>query len=80
VQPLVAHRWVTLGPGPDARSRVLALTDAGRAKRAEAARVWKRAQVALNDKLGAERVAHLHAVLEDCLARLEAGEPLEEAA
>lgn len=71
LQPLVAQGWVTIGPGVDQRSRLLALTDAGRAKRAEAQRAWKTAQQALNARLGVARVAQLHAMIDDCLALLE---------
>ena len=46
------------------------LGDPGRAKRLEAQREWKRAQLALNARLGAGRVAELHALLDDCLATL----------
>ena len=36
----------------------------------EAQREWKRAQLALNERLGAARVVALHALLDDCLATL----------
>jgi DNA-binding MarR family transcriptional regulator len=71
LQPLVAQGWVSIGPGGDARSRLVEATEAGRAKRAEGQRAWKQAQLALNARLGAERVAALHALLDDCLAVLE---------
>ena len=74
LQPLVAQGWVELGPGPDARTRLVSLTEAGRAKRAEAQRLWKQAQQNLNDTLGAERVAQLHQLIEDSLALLGADE------
>ena len=67
LQPLVKLGWAEVGPGPDGRSREASITSAGRAKRAEAQRSWKRAQLDLNERLGAERVAHLHALLEECL-------------
>lgn len=67
LQPLVAQGWVVVGPGADARSRSLSLTEAGLAKRAEAQRAWKTAQLAFNARLGTERVAQLHALLDDCL-------------
>ena len=70
LQPLVAQGWVLIGPGADARSRQVTLTDAGRAKRIEAQRAWKAAQLAFNDKVGAARVAQLHALLDECLQRL----------
>ena len=70
LQPLVAQGWVELGPGDDARSRCVTLTDAGRAKRAEASRAWKRAQLALNETLGPGRVAELHDLIDECLSLL----------
>ena len=70
LQPLVAQGWVEVGPGVDGRSRVVAITESGRSKRAEAQREWKRAQLALNRRLGEARVAGLHALLEDCLAEM----------
>jgi len=71
LQPLVAQGWVEVGAGDDGRTRVVAVTAAGRAKRDEAQREWKRAQLALNDRLGEGRVAQLHALLDDCLALLD---------
>jgi len=70
LQPLVAQGWVEVGPGADARSRLVALTDAGRAKRVQAQREWKRAQLALNKRLGLVRVAELHAMLDACLVQM----------
>jgi DNA-binding MarR family transcriptional regulator len=71
LQLLVASGWVSISPGEDARSRLLEVTEAGRAKRAEGQRAWKQAQLALNQRLGTERVAALHALLDDCLAVLD---------
>jgi DNA-binding MarR family transcriptional regulator len=68
LQPLIAQGWVVVGAGADGRSRSVAITDAGRAKRSEAQRDWKRAQLELNQRLGPERVARLHAVIDECLA------------
>jgi len=68
LQPLIAQGWVVVGAGTDGRSRSVAITDAGRAKRSEAQRDWKRAQLELNERLGPERVARLHAVIDECLA------------
>ena len=70
LQPLVANGWAQIGPGSDGRSRLVAITARGRAKRAEAQREWKRAQLALNDRLGAARVAALHSLLDECLTTL----------
>jgi DNA-binding MarR family transcriptional regulator len=71
LQPLLAQGLLRQGPGEDARSRLVEITDAGRAKRAEAQRAWKQAQLALNARIGSERVAALHAMIEDCIGRLD---------
>jgi len=70
LQPLIASGWAETGPGEDGRSRRVAITARGRAQRLDAQREWKRAQLALNERLGAGRVAALHALLDDCLATL----------
>lgn len=70
LQPLVAQGWVTVSAGADARSRLVSATDAGRAKRREGQQAWKRAQLALNERLGVDRVAALHALLDDCAQTL----------
>jgi DNA-binding MarR family transcriptional regulator len=78
LKPALTQGWAEIGPGADGRSRVVYATEAGRAKRAEAARLWKKAQLTLNARLGVERVVELHQLLDDCLARMEAahgGEP-----
>jgi DNA-binding MarR family transcriptional regulator len=71
LQPLVAQGWLQLGPGEDARSRLVEATDEGRAKRAEGQRAWKQAQLALNARLGPECMAALHALIDDCIERLD---------
>ncbi len=70
LRALVEQGWVASVPGDDARSHWLSLTPEGKAKRAQAQKVWKGAQLAFNAKLGEARVARLHAVLDDCLAAL----------
>ena len=72
LQPLLAAGWLQQDAGPDARTRSVTLTDAGRAKRAEAHRGWKAAQLKINALLGDDRVAALHALIDDCTAQLEA--------
>ena len=72
LQPLVVQGWVVVGPGDDGRSRYVTVTKAGRAKRAQAQREWKRAQLALNERLGVANVARLHALLDECLASMNA--------
>lgn len=74
LQPLIAAGWVEQGPGADARSRSVSATDAGRAKRSEAQRAWKQAQLALNARLGDARVVALHALLDECLEALDTTE------
>ncbi len=70
LQLLVAQGWVVVGPGADGRSRFVTATAAGRAKRADAQRDWKRAQLAFNARIGEERVARLHALIDECLAAM----------
>ena len=72
LQPLQAAGWLVQDAGPDARTRSISLTEAGRDKHVEALRCWKAAQLKVNALLGAERVAALHALLDDCTAQLEA--------
>lgn len=71
LQPMVARGWLTIGAGSDARSRLVEATEAGKAKRTEAQRAWKDAQLALNARLGIERVAALHELLEACIECLD---------
>ena len=70
LQPLVAAGWIDVGRGADGRSRCVTITESGLAKRAEAGKAWKRAQLALNGRLGVATVARLHAVADECLALL----------
>jgi DNA-binding MarR family transcriptional regulator len=70
LQPLIAQGWVRQRPGENGRSRLIEATASGRDKREEAKRSWKQAQLALNARLGPKRVVAIHAVLDDCLARL----------
>jgi DNA-binding MarR family transcriptional regulator len=66
LRPLIAAGWLTLDAGPDARSRLVNVTAAGRDKRQEAQRRWRVAQEALNARLGLQRVVALHALLDEC--------------
>jgi DNA-binding MarR family transcriptional regulator len=74
LQPLIKQGWLVMLPGPDARSRLVSITEEGRAKRAEAQRHWRRAQDALNDKLGTDKVVALHALIDEALALLGEGD------
>jgi DNA-binding MarR family transcriptional regulator len=71
LQPLVERGWLEVQPGVDGRSRLVVATEAGRAHRASAKAAWKAAQLDLNDRLGPERVAQLHQIIDDCTRLLE---------
>ena len=72
LQPLVDRGWLQVrAADEDARSRIVEATAAGAELRQQTQRAWKRAQLALNEQLGVERVARLHALLDDCIALLE---------
>ena len=77
MRPLIDAGLITLGPGPDARSRLLSVTPAGRDKRQEAQRRWRVAQEGINGMLGARRVVQLHALLDDCLGLLGPAGPAD---
>ena len=77
LQPLLAQGWLVQGPGADGRSRLVEATEAGRAKRTEGQRAWKQAQLALNARLGPDRVVALHALIDDCIAALDAADDQE---
>jgi DNA-binding MarR family transcriptional regulator len=66
LRPLLDAGLLALAPGPDARSRVVSATPAGRDKRQEAQRRWRVAQESLNQRLGRQRVIALHALLDEC--------------
>ena len=72
LKPLLAAGWVLQGAGADGRSRLVSLTPAGLAKRAEGLRCWHRAQQQLNDTLGLPQVLALHALIDQSLALLAA--------
>ena len=66
LRPLVDAGLLAMEAGPDARSRHVRATPAGREKRVEAQRRWRVAQEAINERLGAKRVVALHALLDEC--------------
>lgn len=70
LKPLIAGGWVQMQPGADGRSRAVEITEAGRALRERAQRHWRSAQDRLNHKLGVERVAALHGLIQESLALL----------
>ena len=74
LRPLIDQGYAAQGPGADARSRQITLTDAGRAKHAQAKQHWKRAQLSLNERLGAEQVVALHTMIEQVQSALDAAQ------
>jgi DNA-binding MarR family transcriptional regulator len=70
LQPLIAAGWLVIGPGGDARSKLIAATPSGRDKRTQAKRHWRVAQESLNACLGVDKVIALHALLDDVMLRL----------
>lgn len=67
LQPLVDLGWLALAAGSDARSRNVTITATGRAKREEARQLWRVAQDNLTQRLGAQRVLALHALIDESL-------------
>ena len=63
--------WITRHSGADGRSRLIAATVDGAARRREAQRCWKRAQQALNARLGEAEVVRLHALLDTLTEALD---------
>jgi DNA-binding MarR family transcriptional regulator len=72
LRPLIDAGWVSLGAGPDARSRLVSATEAGLAKRTEAQHHWGVAQEALNLLLGPAQVVALHSLIDHSLDALNA--------
>jgi DNA-binding MarR family transcriptional regulator len=70
MRPLVDAGLIEISPGPDARSRLVSVTPAGREKRQDAQRRWRVAQEGINETLGPRRVVQLHAMLDECLELL----------
>lgn len=70
LQPLVAAGWLAVGPGADARSRLIEATEAGCEKRIEAQRRWRVAQADINARLGPANVVALHAMLDQAMQSL----------
>jgi len=72
LRPLVEAGWIEISAGPDARSRMVTITEAGRARREAARDDWQRAQTGLEARLGGSRVLALHALIDESLALLDA--------
>lgn len=68
LQPLQKAGWVRLGRGGDARSRAVELTAEGRRKLADAAPVWRAAELAVRERLGDDGGQSLRRLLADASA------------
>lgn len=75
LKPLMAAGWVESAPGEDARQRLLRVTVAGRAAIERALPLWRRAQDEIDQGLGAEGIAALHAQLDRAIAQLQGAAP-----
>lgn len=71
LKPLVDAGLITLLPGKDARSRLVAITDAGSTKRTEAKRKWRKAQDGIVELLGMSTVAVLHTLIDTSINKLD---------
>jgi DNA-binding MarR family transcriptional regulator len=72
LRPLIDAGWVEQNAGPDARSRLLVVTPAGRSIRSQAQRHWRVAQEGINKLLGPAHVVALHDLIDSSLAKLHA--------
>jgi len=70
LQPLAVQRLLIVDARPDARSRLVEATAAGKSKRAECHRAWKSAPRAFNERLGVERVRPRCTRCSTCAARI----------
>jgi DNA-binding MarR family transcriptional regulator len=70
LKPLIDAGWAQLVPGPDARQKVVTMTDAGRAKLKQAQPHWRRAQAEIEATLGVDAVRALHLTLDTTLTQL----------
>lgn len=77
LKPLTDAGWLSLSAGTDARSRMVAITAAGRAKREEARHRWKVAQDGLNQRLGVDRILALHALISESMTLLAGDDAVE---
>jgi DNA-binding MarR family transcriptional regulator len=68
--PLIKAGWVVVVPGEDARTRLVALTDAGRRKADTALAVWQRAQDQIATALRPKLTDKLHTMIDHAMTRL----------
>jgi DNA-binding MarR family transcriptional regulator len=70
LKPLTGAGWIALLPAPDARQRIVTITDAGRAKLKAAYPYWRAAQAEFENLMGQEAVRALHLQLDATLAHV----------
>ena len=70
LKPLVDAGWLAVSAGVDTRSRLVSITAAGRAKRAQAKPKWRKAQDGINALLGLGTVASLHQLIDQSMDKL----------
>jgi len=63
IGPLQRHRLISVGPGPDGRTRCVQLTAAGQARLKDAAAHWRRAQKEFEAAYGGQAAADLRSAL-----------------
>ena len=71
LKPLIAAGWVELASGEDARQRLVHITASGKRLLARAQPLWRKAQDAIDDSLGASRVEVLHTQLDRAAQQLQ---------
>ena len=71
LKPLVQADWIETVPGGDARQRRLRITAEGRRAIERAQPLWRQAQDAIDQGLGAEGIAALHTQLDRAIAQLQ---------
>ncbi len=70
LKPLIAAGWVQLAAGVDGRSRLVSITDEGRAKHRVAKLQWRTAQNGINASLGVANVVALHTLIDASMEQL----------
>ncbi|HVI52109.1 MAG TPA: MarR family winged helix-turn-helix transcriptional regulator [Candidatus Sulfotelmatobacter sp.] len=74
LKPLLARALLIQKTGEDRRSRLIAVTEAGRDLWTRAKPLWRAAQNEIRQRLGDQDTAELHRLLDDTFSRLEGGE------
>lgn len=73
IKPLIASGLMALTPGPDRRTRALALTAEGRTMVRRAYPTWRAAEMEVRAALGPKAVGALHDALRSSMALLDGG-------